>query len=148
MSMLKFKKVFPEAIIPSKAHEPDAGWDLFVLPSFRRVTLGPGELVRAPTGIAFVFPKGKFGLIHSRSSSTTNGLMVEGIVDNGYTGQIYLQIRNVGQEEIEISGGKSYGQMILMDYSPDYSTLEEVFDVPATARGTKGFGASGNGHGC
>ena len=61
---LKIKKVHPRAMIPTYAHEGDAGFDLFavedvVIPVTARVLVG--------TGIAMEIPLGYVGLIWDKS---------------------------------------------------------------------------------
>ena len=50
--------------MPSRAHEGDAGIDLY---SAQDVDLAPGQRALVPTGIAVAVPFGMVGLVHPRS---------------------------------------------------------------------------------
>ena len=50
--------------MPSRAHDGDAGVDLF---SALDVELAPGQRALVPTGIAVAIPHGMVGLVHPRS---------------------------------------------------------------------------------
>lgn len=139
---LKVKKLVPEAVLPRKAHDTDAGFDLFLLPTEQH-TIAPGEIIKCHTGIAFELPPGKFGMIRPRSSAFGIGLMVNGTLDENYRGECYVVINNIGNIPLLIEGGKAYAQMILVDYTPQV-VVKEVNELSITDRGESGFGSSGN----
>ncbi len=57
---LKFKKIHPDAKIPSYAYKGDAGLDLYVAES---VTLKKDERKSIPLGIAIEIPEGYVGIL-------------------------------------------------------------------------------------
>jgi len=140
--MLKVKKVVPHAILPSKAHAGDLGYDLYAAD---QVTLFAGETKLIPTGIAAQFPEGYGGLIRDRSSVATKRFLfnVAGVIDNGYTGEIKVALYNSTDGFQTIYRGDKIAQMVLIP-TVDFS-VEEVMDITsADGRGDNGFGSTGN----
>ena len=77
----------PELPMPNRAHEGDAGVDLY---SAQDVEIEPGERALVPTGIAVAVPHGMVGLVHPRSGLAARvGLSIvnsPGTIDAGYRG--------------------------------------------------------------
>lgn len=75
------------AKLPEKAHNGDAGFDLFALEA---VWLNPNDTKVIPTGIGVEIPYGYFGDLTGKSGLTANTqLRVQrGIIDHGYTGEV------------------------------------------------------------
>lgn len=89
---IKFKKLTPNAVIPTKAHVTDAGLDLVAT---SRVFDEHGCVVYG-TGIAVEIPKGYAGLVFPRSSNAKKDLIMSnsvGIIDSGYRGEITAKFR-------------------------------------------------------
>jgi hypothetical protein len=63
--VFSMQKAFPEAILPTKAHESDVGWDLATPIDFR---LNPGETRRIDFGIIVDIQEGYYIQVYSRSS--------------------------------------------------------------------------------
>ena len=78
----------PGLPLPAHAHPGDAGVDLVAAES---VTIGPGERVTVPTGVAVAIPEDFAGLVTPRSGlAHRHGLGVvnaPGVVDSGYRGR-------------------------------------------------------------
>lgn len=66
MIELAVTRLRPDAVLPSRAHEGDAGLDLATC---ERVELGPGQRAVAPTGVAIALPDGFAGFVQPRSGS-------------------------------------------------------------------------------
>src|SRR5699024_2939193 len=64
---VEFKRLSDEAIIPTKAHPTDSGFDLY---ASEDVIIEPGETVIVPTGIAVELPKGFEVQVRPRSGVT------------------------------------------------------------------------------
>lgn len=60
---VKFKKLYQHAVVPTRATDGSAGWDLTV-----NSCESCGSIVSYKTGIAVEIPKGYFGLLVARSS--------------------------------------------------------------------------------
>lgn len=138
---MKVKRLVEHAVLPSKAHAGDLGYDLYAAD---QVTLYAGETHLIPTGISVQFPAGYGGLIRDRSSVATkrNLFNVAGVIDNGYTGEIKIALYNSADGVQTIYRGDKIAQMILI---PTVNfEIEEVEDITSTdGRGDNGFGSTG-----
>ena len=140
---LQFKRLCGEAIIPTRAHEGDAGYDLYLL---NDVGLDVGERHLASTGIAVAIPQGFVGLVTPRSGLANKfGLSVTnspGIVDSGYRGELKVILHNLGQEPVLFRAGERVAQLVITTF---YSGKSEVVSEFAgeTQRDEGGFGSSG-----
>jgi len=70
---IKFKKLHPDAVIPSRAYEGDAGLDLVAINAEEHGDMG---FVTYKTGLAIEIPEGYYGLIAPRSSIYKKGLRI------------------------------------------------------------------------
>ena len=127
---------------PFKKHSGDAGWDLFVS---RGCVIPSGQTVDVHTDIKMDMPPYLFARIVGRSSTLRkHNLMVnEGIIDNGYTGELFVCIHNLGTEDFVVKKGMRLAQVI-------FHTIEDVrwsqidHIRPAVGqRGDDGFGSTG-----
>ena len=138
---LKFKKLSEEAIAPSKAHSGDLGYDLYAMED---VTIAPGQKMKVSTGISFQFPPEWARFVKDRSSMATNTTLetIGGVIDNGYTGELFVMFANYGLQVQYIKQGSKIAQLILIPVAN--FELEEVEEVSSNdGRDTKGFGSTG-----
>lgn len=139
---LQVKKLAPEAQLPTRAHDTDAGFDLY---SPIGVNISVGATVTIPTKLAISLPENTVGLIYPRSSlGTRHGIVLAntvGVIDSGYRGEIMLVVTNHGDRPYTIHTGDRVAQLIVTPhYAPD---VIEVADLEASDRGTGGFGSTG-----
>lgn len=89
-----FKKLHKDAIIPTKAHNEDSGFDLYALED---TIIYPGQTVIVKTGVAVDLPEGYDATGRPRSGNTSKTkLRVQlGTIDNPYTGEIGVIVDNV-----------------------------------------------------
>ncbi len=132
--------------LPSRAHDGDAGVDLF---SAVDVELAPGHRSLVPTGIAVAIPHGMVGLIHPRSGLATRvGLSIvntPGTVDAGYRGEIKVTLINLDpREPIVVRRGDRIAQLLVQRV--ELPELVEVtsFDEAGLAETTRGAGGHGS----
>lgn len=92
-----FKRLTDDAIIPTKAHPTDSGYDLY---ANEDVIIEPGETVIVKTGIAVELPAGYEAQIRPRSGVTAKTkLRVQlGTIDNSYQGELGVIVDNITQE--------------------------------------------------
>lgn len=138
---LKVKKLHPFAQLPTKAYpSEDAGWDITVLDG--RV-VEPMESEDIPTGIAIEMSPGMYGRLIGRSSGLRkHGFVVnEGTIDNGYRGELFVNILNVTDKNIEVRPGDRIAQLIIHRIEPVRVVV--VDELSPSERGSKGFGSSG-----
>lgn len=91
--LVGFKKLAPGAIIPTKAHATDSGFDLY---ASQRVVIVPEEVAIVKTDIAVVLPPGYDATIRPRSGVTAKTkLRVQlGTIDNAYRGELGIIVEN------------------------------------------------------
>ena len=136
---IRVKKVNSDAKLPSKAHDTDAGFDLYA-EKYSSIPVGETRLIG--TGIAMAIPRGHAGLIWDRSSMGVKGLhRFAGVIDSDYRGEIKVCIHNASQESYTISEGDKIAQLIIQEVPSFF--LREVDSLEDTERGGKGFGSSG-----
>lgn len=127
---------------PFKKHLGDAGWDLYVS---RACVIPPGETVDIHTDINIDMPPYLYARIVGRSSTLRNHhLMVnEGIIDNGYTGELFVCVHNVGDKPFTVEKGMRLAQVIFHTIEDvRWSEVDEIVVAPGK-RGDKGFGSTG-----
>jgi len=135
---LKFKKLDEAAVIPSRAHESDAGLDL-VATSLAKTD----DYWEYGTGLAMSIPSGMVGLLFPRSSisKTSHSLRNSvGVIDSGYRGEIKLRMSVPSGKLYEV--GDKIGQLIILEMP--ILEIEEVDELEDSARNEGGFGSTGN----
>lgn len=170
MININFKKLDPKAIIPTKAHPSDAGFDMTAI-SVNETE----DYIEYDTGIAIELPENHVGLVFPRSSISKIDLSLAnavGIIDSGYRSSIkfrFKKILNPSKSSIEktfltisrwfrpnievlkdsytkfnltrYEVGDRIGQLIIIPYPEVQFT--EVETLSDSDRGTDGFGSTG-----
>jgi dUTP pyrophosphatase len=140
---LRFQRLGPEATLPSRAHQGDAGLDLHAAES---VTIAPGERAGVRTGVAVEIPAGHAGLVLPRSGLAARyGIALvnaPGLIDAGYRGEIRVLLLNTDRHApFEIEPGDRIAQLLLTPFAE--SEPVEVHTLAPSTRGEGGFGSSG-----
>jgi len=103
---ISIEKCRPDAVIPTYAHDGDAGMDLYAAED---VTVEPGESVIVPTGLKMAIPYGYEVQIRPRSGiSYKTPLRVPnspGTIDCGYRDEVGVIIYNCSEKVIYPEGG-------------------------------------------
>lgn len=138
-NILKYKKLTSTALAPEKAHESDAGFDLFA--DEKIAVNGPGLQV-VKTGISLEIPKGYFGKIFDRSgiSVETDLIVKAGVIDSEYRGEIKVVLANTGHAPNKLPKGTKIAQLVLLPVP--IMELEEIGELTETERGEGGFGST------
>jgi len=144
--MIKIKRLTETAKVPTKAHEEDAGYDLYadedkIIPAQSRESIH--------TNIAIELPdlqeedKEIYVRLAPRSGlSVKSGIDIfGGVIDRGYTGELVVCMFNSSKEEFKVNKGDKIAQMIPTIIYKD--NLVEVTELQESKRGEKGFGSSG-----
>ena len=141
---VRIKKLNDNAVMPTKAHATDAGFDLYCTST--EVNWGTRKLT-CHTGLAFEIPDGYVGLIFPRSSVSNKPLMMAnsvGVIDSGYRGEVTAKFNITGMNEIYANNyqvGDKIAQMIIIPY-PEIE-FEETDSLSESDRGTGGYGTTG-----
>tara|TARA_R110001592_G_scaffold32344_1_gene113416 strand:+ start:322 stop:837 length:516 start_codon:yes stop_codon:yes gene_type:complete len=140
MEKVLVKKLEESATTPTKAHEHDAGWDLY---ASKPTTIVPNSRKTVSTGISLQIPEGYVGLIWPRSGlAVKNGIDVfAGVIDSGYRGEIKVCLYNSSDWKVDLNSGERVAQIIIQKL-PNIEMLE-VQDLQHSNRGEGGFGSSG-----
>jgi dUTP pyrophosphatase len=139
---LAVRRVRPDAILPQRAYEDDAGLDLAACES---VVIGPGERAIVGTGLAVAIPRGYAGYVQPRSGlASKHGISMvnsPGLVDSGYRGELRVILLNTDRASaFAIEPGMRIAQLVLLPV-PQVE-LRVVDELPASERGERGFGSS------
>jgi dUTP pyrophosphatase len=133
----------PDVPLPRYAHPGDAGADLVAAVDVR---LEPGERALVPTGIALALEDGYVGLVHPRSGlAARHGVTVlnaPGTVDAGYRGEVSVLLVNLdASTPVQLRRGDRIAQLVVQRV--ERVRFVEVARLPASARGTGGYGSTG-----
>jgi dTMP kinase len=135
---LRVKRLTATAKLPTRAHESDAGLDLYADDYY---LLAPGDMAEIKTGIAMEIPAGYAGLAWDKSGLAKRGLKtLAGVVDSGYRGEIIVIVKNLGSEIFSIEQGQKIAQLLIQKV--ELLKIKEA-SLKASERGEKGFGSSG-----
>ena len=132
------------ATMPTRAHETDAGLDLYSRDD--RViwpTVNGCDGAVFDTGVHMEIPHGFFGKVESKSGLNVNNGIVScgGVIDEGYTGSIAVKLYNLGTRGYAVRKGDKIAQIIIQPYAAP--ELELVDKLDETERGDNGFGSTG-----
>jgi dUTP pyrophosphatase len=137
---LRVKKLVPEAKMPTRAREADAGLDLY---SMESCVIAPMERLTVRTGIAMEIPIGYAGLVWDKSGLAAKAGIktMGGVIDAGYRGEIQVILANLGHETHAVAVGEKIAQMLIQKV--ELLPVEEVSDLSDSERGDGGFGSTG-----
>ena len=156
------EKISEDAILPSYAHDGDAGMDLY---SVEDIVIEPGQTVLVKTGLKMAIPVGLEVQIRPRSGISLNTPLripnAPGTIDSGYRGEICVIMENTSSPEsaeagqvfslkdkgnhkgtYKITKGDRVAQMVVASYvKADFSLVSDVSVIGNDRAG--GFGSTG-----
>lgn len=156
---LKDLGLTPEQMIPAYGGESagldlyNAGPTLFIRPSTSYdLSLNTEAYFKAtfktlmPTGIKVAIPQGHVGLIVERSSITKTALKVRaGVIDPGYTGEVFVNCINTsGKEAVLVAGEKSPFQLLVLRCDNGFCLTDEAGYAASTETSKRQAGAIGS----
>ena len=148
-----FVRVFlihKKAKIPSRAHKTDAGMDFFFCPKGPMVQkrIEPGESVLLQTGIKMEVPEDCMLQILNKSGIASKKSLVAGacVVDEGYSGEIFVNLHNIGTKTQFIEPGQKIAQGVFVRIEKPNIKIIESDDIYGgqTSRGSGALGSSGD----
>jgi dUTP pyrophosphatase len=108
-------------------------------------SIAPGEIALIPCGFALAVPIGYEAQIRPRSGlASKHGITVinaPGTIDSDYRGEVKVALINQGKEPFLIERGARIAQMLIAPVPR--VCWQKVAELPATSRGTGGFGHTG-----
>lgn len=127
------------AKMPTRAHETDAGLDLYARNS--QIVPARGWAI-FDTGVHIELPFGTVGMLKSKSGlNVRHGIVSEGVVDVGYTGSIVVKLYNHSDFDYHVRVGDKISQLVILPILTPSLDLVDTLDD--TDRGDNGFGSSG-----
>ena len=126
--------------MPTRAHEFDAGLDLYS--AYDDVCIFPRESELFDTGVHIQLPKNTVGFLKSKSGLNVKyGITSEGVIDAGYTGSIVVKLYNHSDKPYRVRKGDKISQLVILPcLLPELDVVDSLED---TERGTGGFGSTG-----
>ena len=128
--------------LPYPKKEGDVGFDLYTVED--TIIPAQGELpIDVPTGVSVKLPAGMWAMVVNRSSTPRKmGIeIVPGLIDNGFTGELFACCYNRTKEDIKVEAGTRLAQFVVFNMA--VPELKEVEKLPETKRGKTGFGSTG-----
>lgn len=142
MPTIKFKRLHPAAVLPTKAHASDACFDVYA--TTREIGIG---WARYGLGFATEIPVGWQAKFYPRSSICKTDMVLSngvGVIDAGYRGEwqaFFLVETQVSSPRIYQLGDR-IGQIQFERVAE--IQFEEVDELPDSTRGGGGFGSTGS----
>lgn len=127
---------------PQRHYEGDAGFDLICAED---TTIGYKKFVDVRCGIAVELPPGVWALIIGRSSTLRQKelMVAPGIIDNGWRGELFAGVWNLGERGTEVARGDRIAQLIPFPLTSAGLYLERHVALGESDRGESGFGSTG-----
>lgn len=127
------------AIEPTRAHEYDAGLDLYAREDF--TVPAHGSAIH-DTGVHIEIPKGYAGILESKSGlNVKHNITGTGTIDCGYMGSVVTKLYNHGNYDYAFKRGEKIIQLVLKRIATPRVKVVESF--VETERGNNGFGSTG-----
>jgi len=128
--------------LPGYATAHAAGLDIRVNAD---ISIAPGEVVLAPTGIAMEIPEGYEGQVRPRSGLAAKhgitALNSPGTIDADYRGELKVILINHGKELVNFKRGDRIAQLVVAKY--EHVTVMETTVLADSVRAAGGFGHTG-----
>jgi deoxyuridine 5'-triphosphate nucleotidohydrolase len=139
---IKVYKTDKDAVIPSKAFEEDAGYDLTIIKKIKDFN---SKTTLYDTGIKIEIDEGYYTEIVPRSSISKFGYILAnniGIIDNHYRGNLMIALTKIADDAPDIELPFKCCQLIVRKQI--YADLYEITDdnLSSTLRNDGGFGST------
>lgn len=144
---VRFKRLHPEAQLPSYAHAGDSGMDLraCIPDSPGKVGIPPGESRLVDCGFSMQMDEGYEAQVRPRSGlAKDHGITVPnspGTIDSTYRGPVKVILRNESATTFIVNHGDRVAQLVVQ--AVPRVSIVEVEELDDSARGEGGFGSTG-----
>jgi dUTP pyrophosphatase len=135
-----FKILSPPAVLPERKSTSAAGFDLC---SSEETLIQPGEVKKIKTGLALALEDENFcAFIYPRSSTIIkhNLLVVTGIIDADYRGELQIVVKNLNDVQVCLPAQVAIAQLLFQKV--EAPTVVSVPALSSTERGGRGFGST------
>ena len=142
-------RVREDAKLPIRAHQTDAGMDLFFCPEDKvSLTIPPATSALLQTGIKVEVPQNCMLQIMNKSGVASKRALVTGacVVDEGYTGEVFVNLHNIGKDHQTVHAGQKIAQGVFVRIEKPIMMLvqEDAIYDKKTARGSGALGSTGD----
>ena len=138
---LKFKRVHPDAKLPTKNNASDTGYDVSAVED-KVIPARGSAVVDVGLVLADITPGFWFRVEGRSGMGFKYGIQPHfGIIDNQYRGELGVKLYNQTDTDYTVTIGDRIAQFVVYK---NYNTVIEEGEVEDTIRGDKGFGSSGN----
>jgi dUTP pyrophosphatase len=135
-------KIVPEnseVIIPKRATEGSAGFDVYAPKDFK---VYPGARQFVPLNFSLEIKEGWCAILSHRSGINKNfGIQAYGIIDSDYRGIVGITLINTGIRTAHFLKGDRVGQLMFLEVPSVILRIGE--DLTSTKRGGGGHGSTG-----
>ena len=138
-------RVRENAKLPVRAHQTDAGMDLFFCPEDGKgKTIFSQHTQLLQTGLKFEVPEGYMLEVKNKSGIASKRQLIVGacVVDSGYDGEVFVNLHNIGFDSQIIDPGQKIAQAVLIPVN--CCEIEEVVEDDLNKGSTRGDGALGS----
>lgn len=126
-------------LMPVRAHATDAGADIMTPVGF---VLSGRCSAAIRTRVHVELPPNTVGMLKSKSGlNVKSDIVSEGVIDQGYTGEIIVKLYNHGVRPHYFHAGDKVTQLVVMPVI--YPTYVRADSIEGGERGDSGFGSSG-----
>lgn len=127
------------ALLPVRAHRTDAGADILTPRAFL-LPARSSAVIR--TGVHVELPPFTVGMLKSKSGlNVFHDIVGEGVIDEGYEGEVVVKLYNLGDEPYQFERGDKIIQLVVLSVS--YPRILQVGGISGGERGDEGFGSTG-----
>jgi len=132
----------PLAVIPNKKNESDVGYDLTIISEYKKQGT---NTIMYDTGISIKIELGYYTEIVPRSSLSKSGYMLAnsiGIIDQSYTGNLYIVLTKIDPNALDLVLPFTCCQLIIRkQYHVEMIKIDSE-NTEKTTRGNGGFGST------
>ena len=129
----------PMAFLPVRAHDTDAGADILTPRSFM-LSARSSAVIR--TGVHIELPPNTAGILKSKSGlNIFHDVVGEGVIDEGFTGEIVVKLYNLGNIPYLFKRGDKIIQLLVVP--THYPSFEQADEISGGERGDAGYGSTG-----
>lgn len=143
-----FKRLSPNAILPTWTYESSAGADLYACLDTNVVKIPPNTTVPIPLGFSTEFDKNYVALVFARGGTALKKGIAPankvGVIDADYRGEWFFLAHNHTDISITIENGERIGQVLFVKVEhPSFKEVSEDVKLSETIRGDKCLNSSG-----
>ncbi len=136
---IKIELLNEKAKMPQKAHQNDAGLDIF---STQNYSIPQYSQALISTGIKIALPKNHVALIWDKSGLASQGYTtMGGVIDSNYRGEIKVIFKNLSEDIVHIKEGQKIAQILIQKIENLELEIGKINEE--TERQENAFGSSG-----